>query len=134
MRLKALNLLTASQIFKCFSDESRIRILYLIYIFETMCVSDLEEVLDFTQTKTSRHLVYLKNNGLLSIEKHDQWVYYRIKEEYKGILQRYFKPFEKDQVLEKDYKICRTMYINNALSLRKLHSSQKKYIVPEPEI
>jgi len=99
-----------------------------------MCVSDLEEVLDFTQTKTSRHLVYLKNNGLLSIEKHDQWVYYRIKEEYKGILQRYFKPFEKDQVLEKDYKICRTMYINNALSLRKLHSSQKKYIVPEPEI
>lgn len=134
MRLKALNLLTASQIFKCFSDESRIRILYLIYIFETMCVSDLEEVLDFTQTKTSRHLVYLKNNGLLSIEKHDQWVYYRIKEEYKGILQRYFKPFEKDQVLEKDYKICRTMYINNALSLRKLHSTQKKYIVPEPEI
>src|SRR3712207_9002657 len=33
-----------------------------------MCISDIEQVLDFTQTKTSRHLSYLKLSGLRSEE------------------------------------------------------------------
>ncbi|MDX1904672.1 MAG: metalloregulator ArsR/SmtB family transcription factor, partial [Thermonemataceae bacterium] len=64
MRVKHFNLTVGSQIFKAFSDESRIRIMYLLFKNKEMCISDLELILDFTQTKISRHLIYLKNAGL----------------------------------------------------------------------
>ena len=41
------------------SDESRLRILSLIFHHGEICISDLERVLDFTQAKTSRHVIYL---------------------------------------------------------------------------
>ncbi len=131
MRLKAINLTTATQIFKCFSDESRIRILNLIKSFEMMCVSDLEQILDYTQAKTSRHVIYLKNNGLLTTEKHDQWTYYRIKDEFLETTERFLRPVQKDQQLQQDLKTFKTMYANNTLALRRLHNIQKKYILPE---
>ena len=37
--------------------------------------------LDITQTKTSRHLIYLKNAGLLEVSKEDRWMLYRIRED-----------------------------------------------------
>jgi DNA-binding transcriptional ArsR family regulator len=49
-----------------------------------MVVADLEQVLDFTQTKTSRQLAYLKNAGLVSVRRLDNWMYYFIKEEMSG--------------------------------------------------
>ncbi|MBY0424376.1 MAG: metalloregulator ArsR/SmtB family transcription factor, partial [Cytophagales bacterium] len=85
MRLKNFSLSLGNQIFKSFSDESRVRIMYLLFQNQEMCISDLELILDFTQTKTSRHLIYLKNAGLVSYRKFDQWVFYSIKEEISDI-------------------------------------------------
>ena len=39
------------------------------------------QVLDFTQTKTSRQLSYLKNAGLVNVRRLDNWMYYFLKEE-----------------------------------------------------
>ncbi|MEQ9414704.1 MAG: ArsR family transcriptional regulator, partial [Cyclobacteriaceae bacterium] len=57
MRLKHFNIDLGAQIFLSCSDTSRLRILNLIMNNGEMCISDLERILDFTQTKTSRHLV-----------------------------------------------------------------------------
>jgi ArsR family transcriptional regulator len=89
-----------------------------------MCISDLELILDFTQAKTSRHLLYLKNNGVLNSRKVDQWVFYYIKEEVKDLLSQGFRFVEKDQLLQNDQETFRVMYSNRELALNKLHNKK----------
>ncbi len=120
MRLKNFSLTFGSQIFKACSEESRVRILYLIFKNKEMCISDLEQILDFTQTKTSRHLIYLKNSGILSTRKHDQWVFYYLKDEVYDIISQIYKFLEKDQTLGKDYETYKTMHSNRELAVNKL--------------
>ncbi|MDH5610114.1 MAG: metalloregulator ArsR/SmtB family transcription factor, partial [Cyclobacteriaceae bacterium] len=86
MRLKNFSLTIGTQIFKAFSEESRARIIHLLFQYKELTITDLESILDFTQTKTSRHISYLKNSGLLNIRKQDQWVFYSIKEEVSDIV------------------------------------------------
>ena len=64
-------------------------------------------------------------------KKVDQWVYYYINTTYHDILNHLFSFFGKDPVLLKDITEYRTLYSNNELAIRKLHSKQNKYIVPE---
>lgn len=120
MRLKNFSLSFGSQIFKACSDESRVRILYLIFKNKEMCISDLEQILDFTQTKTSRHLIYLKNSGILSTRKLDQWVFYHLKDEVVDIISQIYTFLEKDQTLKKDYEVFKTMNSNRELAINKL--------------
>lgn len=131
MRFKAINIRTGASIFKALSEESRIRIIFLMYKNGEMCISDLEHILDFTQTKTSRHLTYLKNAGLLNSTKRDQWVYYQIKEEYMGVITQFMSFLEKDALLTSDQKNYNTLYANNILAIRKIHNQQNRYQLPE---
>lgn len=64
-------------IFKALSDETRLRILNLLFEQE-LCVCDIMETLQISQTKASRHLGYMKNAGLVNDKKQAQWVYYRM--------------------------------------------------------
>ena len=119
MRLKNFSLSIGSQIFKACSDESRLRILNLIFQNKEMCISDVEHILDFTQTKTSRHLIYLKNSGILATRKVDQWVFYSLKEEVLEIISQIFQFLSKDQILKQDVDTFKTMYSNRELALNK---------------
>ena len=65
---------------KALGDETRLRMLYLLYK-ETLCVCDLETVLQINQSNASRHLTKLKIARLVTGEKQAQWVYYRGNEE-----------------------------------------------------
>jgi ArsR family transcriptional regulator, arsenate/arsenite/antimonite-responsive transcriptional repressor len=47
-------------VLKALSDETRLRILNLLYERE-LCVCDVMETLQITQAKASRHLIYMKN-------------------------------------------------------------------------
>jgi ArsR family transcriptional regulator len=87
-----------------------------------MCISDLEQVLDFTQTKTSRHLIYLKNSGILNTRKQDQWVFYYLKEEVLDIINQIFQFLKKDQTLLQDFENYKTMYSNRELAINKLET------------
>jgi ArsR family transcriptional regulator, arsenate/arsenite/antimonite-responsive transcriptional repressor len=62
---------------KALSDETRLRILNLLYEKE-LCVCDIMETLQISQAKTSRHLIYLKNASLVKDRKYAQWAYYRV--------------------------------------------------------
>jgi ArsR family transcriptional regulator, arsenate/arsenite/antimonite-responsive transcriptional repressor len=67
-------------ILKALADETRLRIINLLYEKE-LCVCDLYEALDITQTKASRHLQYLKHAGLVKDRKHAQWIYYSLRKD-----------------------------------------------------
>ncbi|RJE71880.1 metalloregulator ArsR/SmtB family transcription factor [Reichenbachiella sp. MSK19-1] len=121
MKLKNFNLQYGSQIFKSFSDEARIRIMSLLFNHEELCISDIEHILDFTQTKTSRHITYLKNAGLLSYRKVDQWVFYEIKEEVMGMVAQIFKFLNKDAQLQKDDEVYQVLKSNRELAVNKIH-------------
>jgi ArsR family transcriptional regulator, arsenate/arsenite/antimonite-responsive transcriptional repressor len=120
MRLKSFNLTLGSQIFKACADESRLRILHLIFMNGEMCITDLEKILDFTQAKTSRHLIYLKNAGILSFKRYNHWVFYQIKDEVDDIIKQIFQFLRKDIQLQKDLQIYQTLSSNRELAVNKL--------------
>lgn len=120
MRLKHFNIELGAQIFLASSDTSRLRILNLILTNGEMCITDLEHILEFTQTKTSRHLLYLKNSGILSSRKINQWAFYQIKDEVFDIVKQILQFVSRDPVMQHDQQIFKTLYSNRELSLNKL--------------
>lgn len=64
-------------IFKALSDETRLRILYLLKPGE-ICVCDLVSALEMSQPKISFHLNALKTAGLIKDKKEGKWVHYSI--------------------------------------------------------
>lgn len=124
MKLKHFSLTLGTQIFKAFSDEARIRIMFLLYSHKKLCISDLEHILGFTQTKTSRHITYLKNAGLLNANKVNQWVFYEVKEEVVHMVDRIFEFLNKDAQLIKDNEIYGILHSNRELSINKLELHQ----------
>ena len=99
MRLKHFTVAFGQQLFKALGDESRVRLLHLLWRNREMVVADLEQVLDFTQTKTSRQLSYLKNAGLVNVRRLDNWMYYSLKEETTELLHQLLGLMEKDPQL-----------------------------------
>lgn len=65
--------------FKAFSEPVRLRILYLLLERKEVCVCDLVESLDLTQSVVSRHLAYLKNNNLIEARRVGTWIHYKVK-------------------------------------------------------
>ena len=65
------------EVLKSLSDETRLRILNLLYERD-LCVCDVMATLQISQAKASRHLIYLKNAGLVKDRKHAQWAYYTL--------------------------------------------------------
>lgn len=117
-----------SLLFKALGDDSRLRILSLIKINGEMCGVDLEQVLEFTQTKTSRHLSYLKNAGLLKSRKVDQWTFYKVEDHYKEMVASIFKQMEEVKSLSEDLETFTIMKSNRVLAINKLEN--KRYFAP----
>jgi len=67
-----------AQVFRALADETRLEMLALVSAHGELCVCDLEQVLRISQSKSSRHLRYLKNAGLLDDRRAGLWVHYRI--------------------------------------------------------
>jgi len=120
MRLKKFNIEYGKTIFKSFSDVSRIRILNILANRKEASISDLEMILNFTQTKTSRHIYYLKNSGLLNSENKDQFIFYSLREEALDIVDQIFEFLDKDEQLKKDLEAYDIMYSNRELARNKI--------------
>lgn len=116
MRLKHFNLDIGAQIYLACSDRSRLRVLNLIMNNGEMCITDLERILEFTQSKTSRHLLYLKNSGILNVRKINQWSFYQIKDEVTDLIRMILQFVARDPELIKDQEIFQTMSSNRELA------------------
>jgi len=67
-----------AQFFKCLSEPVRLRILFLLLKRGELCVCDLVESLEISQSVVSRHLAYLRNNSVLNSRREGAWVYYTL--------------------------------------------------------
>lgn len=67
------------RIFKALGDETRLRIVNLLLQCETsLCVCEMTDALMLPQYHVSRHLMILKNSGLVEAERDGTWIYYNI--------------------------------------------------------
>src|SRR5512136_2463220 len=68
---------TTVRMLKALSDETRLRILCLLFQGE-LCVCAIMAVLQLPQSTVSRHLAYLKNAGWVDDRRCGVWMYYSI--------------------------------------------------------
>jgi ArsR family transcriptional regulator, arsenate/arsenite/antimonite-responsive transcriptional repressor len=67
-----------SRIFKALSDETRLRIMALVFRHGAVCVCEVEQILGVTQSKASRHMRYLRDAGVLEDRREGVTVYYGV--------------------------------------------------------
>lgn len=65
------------QIAKAFGDETRFRLLMALKDGE-LCVCQLVAFIDLANATVSKHLLVLRNAGLIESRKEGRWMYYRI--------------------------------------------------------
>jgi ArsR family transcriptional regulator len=68
----------AARFFKALSDESRLKMLWLLLNHRELCVCDVMAVLEITQSKASRHLAALRHIGIATDRREGLWAYYSL--------------------------------------------------------
>jgi len=68
----------AAHFFKILSDESRLKMLWLLFNRKELCVCDVMAVLKITQSKASRHLAALRHIGIATDRRDGLWSYYSL--------------------------------------------------------
>ena len=66
------------KVLKALADETRLRILKILQQKEELCVCEIMQALNISQTRASRNLGILKDAGFVSDRKEGTWVYYSI--------------------------------------------------------
>ncbi len=70
-----------AELFKVFGDTTRIRILYVLFEAE-MCVCDIAEVLNMTQSAISHQLRVLKQARLVRSRRVGKQIYYSLADDH----------------------------------------------------
>lgn len=65
------------QIYECFCDRTRLRILNLLGQ-GPLCVCHFQEILSEPQVKISKHLGYLRERGMVVAEREQNWMMYSL--------------------------------------------------------
>ncbi len=66
-----------AELYKVFGDSTRIKILYVLFESE-MCVCDIAEVLNMSQSAISHQLRVLKQNKLVKSERNGKMIIYSL--------------------------------------------------------
>ena len=87
--LKGLN--TLADLLNVVGNQIRLKIVYLLYAHKELCVCDLAEVLDMSDSAISQHLRKLKDKLIVKSRKDSQTVYYSLESKlFIEILAQYF--------------------------------------------
>jgi ArsR family transcriptional regulator len=66
-----------TQIYQCFCDPTRLRILHLL-TQTPLCVCHFQDALKEPQVKISKHLAYLRSRGLVQTKRRGNWIIYSL--------------------------------------------------------
>ena len=93
------------RIYQCFCDRTRLRILHLL-AKSPLCVCHFQGILGEPQVKISKHLAYLRKQGVVSTEREQNWIIYSLSSERPAELDRNLKCLQDcvqtDPVFERD--------------------------------
>ena len=81
-------------------NETRLRMLYVLWLAGELCVCDLADVFEITQPAVSRHLKILKEKALVEARRDAQTIYYRVCTDnaFARLLVRFFEDRETDRI------------------------------------
>jgi ArsR family transcriptional regulator len=65
------------QIYQCFCDRTRLRILHLL-TRSPLCVCHFQDILGEPQVKISKHLAYLRDRGMVTTKREQNWIIYSL--------------------------------------------------------
>jgi len=74
----AENLIFLKEAFNILSDESRIKIICMLWKNNSLCVCEIVENLDLKQNLVSHHLWKLKKINLVNTERKGKYIYYKV--------------------------------------------------------
>lgn len=101
---------------RAFADPSRVRILMALREQE-LCVCELCDALDVTQSTLSTHLQVIRSAGLVSARKQGKWMYYAIAPTARPLVGSLFHSFA--DALKSDPKLRQdARKLNQRLALR----------------
>jgi ArsR family transcriptional regulator len=90
------------KVFKALSDETRLRMLKLLFERE-LCVCEIMQALEVSQSRASRNLGILRDAGLLKDRRDGQWVHYSLNKEgtafYSALLELLNLSLKKDETI-----------------------------------
>src|SRR5207248_11098665 len=75
------------EIYQCFCDRTRLRILNLLRR-SPLCVCHFQDILGEPQVKISKHLAYLRSRGMVTREREQYWMIYALRERRAAELER----------------------------------------------
>lgn len=75
-----LNTKDMAEIFKALGDETRLKIVQLLY-GKALCVCDIIEAFSMSQPAISHHLKILKQAGIVVDGREGKWIYYQLNPE-----------------------------------------------------
>ncbi|MDD4323917.1 MAG: metalloregulator ArsR/SmtB family transcription factor [Eubacteriales bacterium] len=90
--------------FKLLSDETRLRIMVLLY-HNDFCVCQLTGITGISQPNVSKHLARLRDMGLVKDERREQYTYYSLNIDeklFKDILEKIVEDVAEYPVLKLD--------------------------------
>src|SRR3954451_14629754 len=100
------------QIYQCLCDATRLRILHLL-TKTPLCVCHFQEILDEPQVKVSKHLAYLRERGLVEVERDQNWMIYSLPRKRAAELETNLKCLQdcaqSDKVFARDLKKLSTL-------------------------
>jgi ArsR family transcriptional regulator len=85
----------AASFFKALSDESRLKMLWLLMNRRELCVCDVMAVLEITQSKASRHLAALRHIGIATDRREGLWSYYSLRKAEDELAKNHLKLLRK---------------------------------------
>ena len=78
----------------------RLKILFLLYEEERLCVCDISDVLGMTISAVSQHPRKLKDRNLVETDREAQTIFYSLTKEYEKLLKPFFKILDENKVIE----------------------------------
>jgi ArsR family transcriptional regulator len=92
----------AAQFFKVLADEARLKIIWLLFHHEELCVCDVMAALGITQSKASRHLATLKHAGLATDRKDGLWSHYALRPAQDELAKTHLAPLRRSLAARPD--------------------------------
>ena len=96
-----------SQLFKALGDQNRLRVVAALLEYDELCACQLTEFLQITAATASRHMGVLVASGLVSSRKESRWVYYRLAQESRPLLEMLdwlSRQLKNDTIIKQDRK------------------------------
>lgn len=85
-------------VFKALSDETRIRIVRLLFGKER-CAGEILKSFHITQPTLSYHIKILTDSGLINARREGTWVYYSINDEKSAMVKCFLEDAASDEAL-----------------------------------